>query len=142
VSGLVIGRPFVPRDRTMLAMAGGDWVQQTYLEPIPILQAGELEDALVGIYLITDAADRIVWLGRALRHQGIAGRLRSHLQKPERRAVFRNVRAVRLDDFTLHQVVDSIEGKAADRLRLRGTLGPRRWPPAGEIPARVGDRTI
>ncbi|TDK26588.1 hypothetical protein E2F48_05205 [Arthrobacter crusticola] len=134
MSGLVPGRRLSSRDLALFPMAAGKWLECAHLDGESVLTSRALLRVQVGIYLVTDAQDRILWLGQALRSQGTAGRMREHLRHPSRLQSFRTVRILALDDFTPPECINSIEGKAADLLRLRGTLGPRRWPTADRWP--------
>lgn len=128
--GLVCGPTLSPRDVALLPLAAGKWLERAHLHGENIHTSGALARVKVGIYVITDDQNRILWLGQALRDQGVAGRLRDHLQRRDRLRKFRTVRVLELRDFTPPECVSSIEGKAADLLQLRGTLGARRWPTA------------
>jgi hypothetical protein len=134
MSRLVSGRRLSARDMALLPLAAGRWLERAYLGGEPIHESAALARVQVGVYLVTDDQDRILWLGQALRDQGVAGRLREHLHQPARLKMFKTVRVLELNDFTPPECVNNIEGKAADLLRLRGTLGPRRWPTAERWP--------
>jgi hypothetical protein len=85
-------------------------------------------DIVTGIYVVTDIENRVRWLGQASRKDDLTARLDHHNRQPERRAAFHQVRVVQLDDHTPPEALNSIEGWCADQLKLRGTMGPRRWP--------------
>jgi hypothetical protein len=129
VTGLMVGPRVSQRDLALLPMSGGRWLRRAHLAPVSVLRAGgSLVGVLVGIYLVTDAEDRVVWLGQARREFGVAARLRDHIRHGDRLAVFEQVRVLELDEFTPPGALNACEGKAADVLRLRGRLGQRRWP--------------
>lgn len=130
MSGLERGRRLSARDLALLPLAAGAWLEASRLEAAPVLTAANLEEVMVGIYLVTDPLERVVWLGQARRDNGVAARLRDHLRVPSRAEAFAHVRVLHLDDFTPVAALNAAEGRAADLLRLRGTLGQRRWPSA------------
>lgn len=51
--------------------------------------------------------------------------------------MFATLRFLHLADFTPPEVIDVIEGRCADLLKLRGTMDPRRWPTADDWLVRV-----
>lgn len=122
------------RDAALLPLAAGKWLQRAHLQGENIHKSGAMAPVKVGIDVVTNDQNRIMWLGQALREQGVAGRLREHLRKADRLRMFKIVRVLELKDFTPPECVSSIEGKAADLLRLRGALGVRRWPTSDRWP--------
>ncbi|MFE4514730.1 hypothetical protein ACFRMQ_11140 [Kitasatospora sp. NPDC056783] len=115
-----------------LALAGGRHLTHAYLRPrswADRWQFGEL-DITTGIYLITDRAGRLRWLGQASRLDGLLGRLDSHHVDPAKRAVFASVRVLHLTDRVPAEALDAIEGRCADVLDIRQYMRPRRWPSA------------
>ncbi len=115
-----------------LPPAGGRWLKKAHLAPLPFSSFPDLVDLniVTGIYLITDAASRVRWLGQASRRDDLPGRLTAHAANPAKAKVFATLRVLHLHDHTPSTVLDAIEGRCADLLALRGTMGPRRWPPA------------
>jgi hypothetical protein len=115
-----------------LALVGGRYLQATYLRPLPWADREHFNDldVLTGIYLVTDIAGHLRWLGQASRLDGLTGRLDGHDRDPAKRAVFACVRVLHLDDLTPAEALDAIEGRCADLLGIRQCMKPRRWPPA------------
>lgn len=134
MSALVPGRRISSRDLAVFPLAAGKWLEHAHLRGEPILTSEALMKVGVGIYLVTDHRNRIMWLGQALRGQGLSGRIREHLRHPARLQSFHTIRILELNDFTPPECVSSIEGRAADVLALRGRLGARRWPAADRWP--------
>ena len=122
-----------------LPIAAGRYLASSYLKPMsfsdyPLLEPTEIT---TGIYLITDLDQRVRWLGQANRDGGLIARLDEHARSREKAAVFATLRILHLVDLTPPDMVDVIEGRCADLLKLRGTMGPRRWPSADDWLARV-----
>ncbi|WP_380282476.1 hypothetical protein [Kitasatospora purpeofusca] len=114
-----------------LPLACGRYLEQTYLRTA-ISWADRWRyadlDIVTGIYLITDAVDRLRWLGQASRSDGLLGRLDSHDHNPAKRVVFAKVRVLHLRDDTPPEALNAIEGRCADLLGIRQIMKPRRWP--------------
>jgi len=129
---LPVGPVLLQRELGKLPLAGGRWLRRSYLDPMVFADYPTL--AAVGIvtaiYLVTDLDKRIRWLGQASRDDDLVGRLAAHYADEEKRCVFATLRVLHLADHTPPEAIDAIEGRCADRLGLRGTMGRRRWPRA------------
>ncbi|MCL3998094.1 hypothetical protein [Streptomyces lavenduligriseus] len=134
-----MSRPLLPAGPVLtapllagLALVGGRYLQGLYLRPLPWADRGHFDELgiLTGVYLVTDIAGRLRWLGQASRLDGLTGRLNGHDRDPARRATFAGVRVLHLDDLTPTEALNAIEGRCADLLDVRQSMKPRRWPPA------------
>lgn len=115
-----------------LPLAAGRWLVAPRLEGIPFADYAVLDGAgvVTVVYLVTDTAKRIRWLGQASRQGELFARLADHAGDPGKRAAFSTVRYLHLDDYTPRAALDAIEGRCADLLALRGVMGRRQWPAA------------
>lgn len=122
-----------------LPVAAGRYLAGSQLTPMPFSDYPSLEprEITCAIYLVTDLEDRVRWLGQASRDGGLIARLDEHSRSREKTAVFATLRFLHLIDFTPGEAIDAIEGRCADLLKLRGAMGPRRWPPSGNWLVRV-----
>ncbi|MFF2819580.1 hypothetical protein ACFVT9_29175 [Kitasatospora cineracea] len=116
----------------MVSMAAGRHLQYAHLNPTPWADRSRFDDldVLTAVYLVTDAAGRLRWLGQASRADGLTGRLNDHDAAPAKRAAFAAVRVLHLADHTPPEALDAIEGRCADVLGVRGGMRPLRWPPS------------
>ncbi|KOV87592.1 hypothetical protein [Nocardia sp. NRRL S-836] len=134
--GLIAGPVLLGRAVAKLPIVAGPWLTRAQLTPMPfadypLLARGGI---VCAIYLITDPQGRVRWLGQSNRADDLAGRMRQHDANPARQKVFAQLRFLHLHDFTPTKALDVIEGKCADVLRLRGTMGARRWPSSADWP--------
>jgi hypothetical protein len=122
-----------------LPLAAGRWLEHAYLKPMPYADYSALaSDGIVsGIYLVTDHIKRIRWLGQASRDDELIARLGEHYADPAKAKVFITLRVLRLLDLTPPDAINAIEGRCADVLGLRSTMGIRRWPCADNWLERV-----
>lgn len=124
------GPPLTLPRLVMLPSAGGRWLERALLAPLPMRHRWQLAAVVTGIYLITDTSGAICWLGKASRDDDLVGRLDDHVRDPAKAPVFATVRLLHLRSHTPSEAVAAIEGRCADLLGLRGTMGSRMWPSA------------
>jgi hypothetical protein len=125
-----------------LPLAAGRWLEHAYLKPMPFADYTDLADAGIvsGIYLVTDHLKRVRWLGQASRDDDLIARLGEHYADPAKASAFVTLRVLHLLDLTPPDTINAIEGRCADMLGLRGTMGVRRWPCADNWLERVSLR--
>ena len=113
-----------------LPIAAGRYLAADRLDPVFFSDYRMFEPLGIAsaIYLITDSNRRIRWLGQANRNGDLVARLAEHARSREKTEVFTTLRVLHLIDRTPAEAIDSIEGRCADLLGLRGAMGPRRWP--------------
>ena len=110
-------------------LACGDWPVAHSLVPEHRARTlAGLDEVLAGLYLVTDAGERLRWLGKAHRVDGVSARLRNHFRHPERARIFTKVFVIAADPFSPSKAIEAAEGRAADVIGLRGRMGPRTWP--------------
>jgi len=109
---------------------------------MPFADYPELASAGIvsGIYLVTDHLKRVRWLGQASRDDDLIARLGEHSADPAKAKVFITLRVLHLLDLTPPDTINAIEGRCADVLGLRRTMGVRRWPRAENWLERVSLR--
>lgn len=140
-SNLIAGPVLLGRTVAKLPIVAGRWLTRAWLTPMPfadypLLAGGGI---VCAIYLITDPQGRVRWLGQANRADDLVGRMRQHDAIPARQREFAQLRFLHLYDFTPTKALDVIEGKCADVLGLRGTMGARRWPSSAEWPHALAE---
>ncbi|TKA04906.1 hypothetical protein [Actinacidiphila oryziradicis] len=87
-----------------------------------------------GLYLVVDAAGRIVWMGMAAGDEGIAGRITMHLREEWKRTTFDRVWTFPAWDSVSRQELAAAESWAADALDLRSQMPDRTWPTVRPTP--------
>ena len=125
-----------------LPLAAGRWLKHAYLKPMPFADYPDLAGAGIvsGIYLVTDHLKQVRWLGQASRDDDLIARLGEHYADPVKASAFVTLRVLHLLDLTPPNTINAIEGRCADVLGLRGTMGVRRWPCADNWLERVSLR--
>ena len=125
-----------------LPLVAGWWLQYAYLKPMPFADYPALASTGIvsGIYLVCDHRKRVRWLGQASRDDDLIARLGEHYADPAKASVFITLRVLHLLDLTPPDTINAIEGRCADVLGLRGTMGIRRWPCADNWLERVSLR--
>jgi hypothetical protein len=126
------------RTLNVASWAAGEWLEKEMICDVETAVALRHE---TGIYILGDRRGSILHLGKACRDDGIAGRIREHLRHPVRRKTT-TVGLVLLDEWTPPAVIAVIEGKAAERLRLKQQLPNDRWPKTDNWAALVSSRSV
>ena len=80
-----------------------------------------------GLYLLVDGSRRVVRLGQANRIHGVRSRIEEHLARPYG-VLVEHAWVVEVDELVDRQVLNAMEGRTADLLGVRGTMGRFRWP--------------
>lgn len=94
------------------------------------LTPGQIHEltVVVGLYVLVDRVGKIVHFGSAEQMEGVKARLFQHMRVPERRLATARISVLSLDPLIPRDELEGLEGKAADKLGLRGTLPGKRWP--------------
>lgn len=92
-----------------------------------------------GLYLLVDGDRRVIRFGQANRRLGVQARIEEHLARPYG-VVVEHAWVVEVDELVDRATLSAMEGRCADLLGLRGTMGRCRWPSGASWWDLVGSR--